>query len=508
VLLVAPHGGRRPLVDAAAPPPNLRVNDVYTPRVTELLAARLGAATVINRELDRNTLDLNRTSQVLRRAPWFLELLAQQLDLILARHAVAEVLFVHGWNIGQPKCDLGIGAVEINGVLEVPDGATLSVNEAYFRDRIAPLRAACADAGIAVSLGARYPASHRNNLLQLFTARLPETDNVAARRIASWGAGGRLQAVQIELGIPLRWPGVWRDRFITAVSETFAMSTSQAAMPQRSVSHRSSVATAALQFYDPAADVGLLAGVGRMGPRISGGRLLLFLGGQRIALFTGEDVRGGDVAPLVFGSDDDGMQLRFSGPMLRLPDARVYLDLEAALAQSELVEADVDLRFTPSQSNEMQFGGIEGFVEIGGARRRINTGGFANAGGLRASGASRQTMLAADFGGGDGILSRITGDATRSLTLHFTADAVRTLDDVQVIVSPDGDQYTPQWFELTCATQASIRAAPQSHMAILRPVGQGRYLRVTFGVARFEWGTQQGWGLYEHAVPVGAPRSW
>jgi hypothetical protein len=257
-----------------------------------------------------------------------------------------------------------------------------------------------------------------------------------------------------------------------------------------------------LQFYDPAADVGLFAGIGRMGSRISSGRLLLFLGGQRIALFTGEDVRGADVAPLTFGSDEHGMQLRFSGPMLRLPDARVYLDLEAALAQSDLVEADVELRFTPSQSNEMQFGGVEGFVDIGGARRRINTGGFVNGSGLRASGASRQTMLAADFGGGDGVLSRITEDATRSLTLHFSGDGVRALDDVRVIVSPDGDQYTPRRFELTCAAQASVRAEPLSHMAILRPVGQGRYLRVTFGVARFNWGARQGWGLYEHAVPV------
>src|SRR5262249_33502687 len=80
VLLVAPHGGRRPAVDATSPPPHLRVNDLYTPEFTDLLAARLDAATVINREQDRNTLDLNRSSQVFRDAPWFLDLLVQQIE--------------------------------------------------------------------------------------------------------------------------------------------------------------------------------------------------------------------------------------------------------------------------------------------------------------------------------------------------------------------------------------------------------------------------------------------
>jgi hypothetical protein len=39
-------------------------------------------------------------------------------------------------------------------------------------------------------------------------------------------------------------------------------------------------------------------------------------------------------------------------------------------------------------------------------------------------------------------------------------------------------------------------------MGILRPAGTGGYLRVTFGVARFQWGTEKGYGLYEHARPV------
>src|SRR5439155_5118450 len=72
-------------------------------------------------------------------------------------------------------------------------------------------------AGIAMSIGTRYPASHRNNLLQLFTPGRCDSDNPHVRQLAHWAAGGRVHAVQLELGIPLRWPGEWRERLVTAI---------------------------------------------------------------------------------------------------------------------------------------------------------------------------------------------------------------------------------------------------------------------------------------------------
>ena len=74
-----------------------------------------------------------------------------------------------------------------------------------------------ASLGIEVSIGAHYPASHPNNVLQLFTAQPRSADHPAVRQLSDWSRGGRLEAVQLELGIPLRWPGKWRDRFITVV---------------------------------------------------------------------------------------------------------------------------------------------------------------------------------------------------------------------------------------------------------------------------------------------------
>ena len=43
--------------------------------------------------------------------------------------------------------------------------------------------------------------------------------------------------------------------------------------------------------------------------------------------------------------------------------------------------------------------------------------------------------------------------------------------------------------------------------AVFQQAGQGSYLRVSFGVARFEWGAARGCGLYEYAAPVSSTRS-
>ena len=69
-------------------------------------STKLNAA---NPELDRNDLDLNRISQVTRCAVWFPALLERLIAAILERHERAEVVFVHGWNVAQAKCDIGVG---------------------------------------------------------------------------------------------------------------------------------------------------------------------------------------------------------------------------------------------------------------------------------------------------------------------------------------------------------------------------------------------------------------
>lgn len=511
LLFVAPHGGRRPHVDATAPPPRLRVNDIYTPEVTRELAGALAGGFVVNAGMDRNVLDLNRISQVRKRAPWFLELLTQEIAGIIARHSRVELVFVHGWNTGQATCDIGIGAIETPSGLQVPDGAHLTVDEAYRRQRIEGLRAACRQARIRVALGERYPGSHSNNLLQLFTRRAAQIDHPCAQRIAAWVAEGRINALQLELGIPLRWPGHWRDKFVAALAAAFAdVSAPQPeapAMRLRTQNPALSTTAAALQFYDANADVGMFAGIGQMGPRVTSGRLLLFLGGQRVALFTGEEVHadGHGVGPLRVSRRGNGMHLEFAGPMLRLDDAAVYLDLEAALTQSELVDAEVQVEFTPTSAPgaTAQFGALRGFVAVNGQCRDMEAGAFANAAAFRASGARQQTMLAAAFGSQSAVLARVVDGASDATGIHFTGRASETLRGLRIAVTTDGDAYTPRQFELTCAGVAPLRGHALSRMPILRPAGATGYVRVTFGIARFEWNGATGYGLYEHARPVG-----
>ncbi len=506
VLFVAPHGGRRPPVDADAPPPKLRVNDVYTPEVTRLAAGPLRAGWVINATHDRNALDLNRMSQVRQRAPWFLAHLTEEIAAILARHETAEIVFVHGWNVGQAKCDIGIGGVEAGGGVS-PVNRTLTVSDDYLHRRVACLRAACAASNIAAPVGEHYPGSHRNNLLQLFGRDYEYTDCVDARRIQGWVREGRVNALQLELGIPLRWPGPWRERFIEALISCFKdqiTARSGASAGSLRIPHPTrSTPPAALQFYDAAADVGMFAGLGPMSAHTTGGRLLLFLGGQRVALFTGEDAGHGraTVAPLDVARDADTTRLRFDGAMLLLGDAALYLDLEAALAASRVVSAQVELTFRCMRRGELraaEFGTVEGQACVDGRRIRIATAGFGNAGALRAAGLKEQTMLAATFGLEQAVLSRSEDGHTEAV--HFAGMHMSAQAGARLAITTDGDCYTPARLNLA-ANGIDLEAEPLSRMSILRPAGNG-YLRVTFGVAQFRWGDAHGAGMYEHACPV------
>ncbi|MBI3784887.1 MAG: hypothetical protein HY270_15955 [Deltaproteobacteria bacterium] len=515
MLLVAPHGGRRPPVDPSDPPPNLRVNDVFTPEVTRLLAERLDAGWVINEEVDRNLLDLNRTSQVLRRAPWFLDLLVREIEAIVARHDHAEVLFVHGWNVGQTRCDLGVGVTEIDGVVHVSDGALMTVSESYRVTRLAALREGAARRGIEVSFGAHYAASHQNNLLQLFTAHDRHPSIPAVGQLCEWARAGVLDAVQLELGIPLRWPGRWRDNLLDVLTATFAQRPLIASHSQKAATpyarrpapdESSATQSAALQFYDPAADLALLAGVGRIGPETLGGRLLLFLGGQRVALFTGEQPLAAQngVPPLFLCDDGKRLRVELAGPILLLDDSSTYLDLEAAFVESHLAAARVALEFAAEDGGggTVRFGTVRGEVEIDGSLRRISCSGFANVAALRAAGPGPATSLTATFESGPAFWSRAVDGNAEAVTWRFDTRGAETPSRSGLTAYVDADGFTPRRLEWQSHDGRVASGTPISRMAILRS-GPGGYLRVSFGVARFDCEGREGWGIYEHAVPVG-----
>src|SRR5215467_15048918 len=92
ILLIAPHGGRAGAAARAMLHP--KVNDLETAEITRELAARLGARALINTAMDRNELDCNRLSQVSQRAPWLLELIAEQVSGIVRSAGHATVLLI------------------------------------------------------------------------------------------------------------------------------------------------------------------------------------------------------------------------------------------------------------------------------------------------------------------------------------------------------------------------------------------------------------------------------
>jgi hypothetical protein len=375
LVLVAPHGGRRDPVRRPWSAGGLRTNDLHTAALAAELARATGAAALINDATDRNDVDLNRISEAEARAPAFLAALARLLDDTVARHGRATVLTVHGWNVVQPAVDLGLGCLPGAEPCVVP--ARAAVSSAFAAVGVPALVAACAARGITATLGARYPARQRENLLQLFTPRYRDDPRPLVRRIAAHA--GVTDAVQLELGIPLRWPGDWRDRWVEACRAALPALRGAASDRPPAVTVPRAVPAAGhpplrFEFTSPT-----LAGL--VGVEAERARLLLFPGGEELLLFTGErtvevgrHVAGLRVRPRPGG----GLLVEFRGPLLRFPDTSPFLDLERGLATALLTVAEVSLAFVPDVSES--FGSVSGAVLLDGAELPVRGGGFTEEG--------------------------------------------------------------------------------------------------------------------------------
>jgi hypothetical protein len=284
------------------------------------------------------------------------------------------VLTVHGWNVVQPAVDLGLGCVA--GPKPWAVDARAAVSPAFAASAVPALVAACAARGIAATIGARYPARARENLLQLFTPRYREDPRPLVRQIAA--RAGEVDAVQLELGIPLRWPGGWRTRLVAACRDALpALLGTPAGVPDVAMPCPTGASRAVplrLEFATPA-----LAGL--VGVEAERARLLLFPGGGELVLFTGERTvePNGRVGALDVRTLADGrLTVAFRGPLLRFPDPTPFLDLEQGLAGARLAEADVALAFSPDASGS--FGTVSGSVDLDGTRLLVDGRGFAEEG--------------------------------------------------------------------------------------------------------------------------------
>lgn len=396
----------------------MRVNDLHTASLTAELARRFDAAAVINEAGDRNDVDLNRIAETHERAPELLVRLAEVLQATIARHGRATVLTVHGWNVVQPAVDLGLGCAPGADPFQVSRRAAVSA--AFAETAVRGLVDACTARGIAATVGARYPARHRENLLQLFTPRYADDERDLVRTLAALAP--KVDAVQLELGIALRWPGQWRERLIAACGaalptllEPSGEATSRPSSPARAeapppIARR-------LEFTTPE-----LAGLMAVDPH--GGRLLLFPRTGGLVLFTGERVGGeadGAVGGLTTEAADDGrLAIRFRGPALQFPETTPFLDLETGLATARLIEAEVALDFVAAHATSGRdfgdFGHIAGRIvldahrtSVAGEAFREDAGAFGPWPRLRAAlhlpdGAALSLTVALDDGSARGYL--------------------------------------------------------------------------------------------------------
>src|SRR6185369_15467823 len=180
-------------------------------------------------------------------------------------------------------------------------GRRAAVSPAFAATALARLIAACGAAGIVATVGARYPARNAENLVQLFTMRYRDDPRPPVRALAA--AAPRVDAMQLELGIPLRWPGAWRQRLCASIVASLPELT---APRPRAAAPIAAPAAPAVAERPPACRLEFtsagMCGLAALDGGGGGGRLLLFLPGDRLFLFTGEQVgrdRGDGIGPLV-----------------------------------------------------------------------------------------------------------------------------------------------------------------------------------------------------------------
>jgi hypothetical protein len=558
LLLIAPHGGQAgPAARALLHP---KVNDLHTADITRELSGRLCAGAIINTGMDRNRLDLNRLSQVIDAAPWMIDLIVDRLEQIVERHSRATVLLIHGWNVIEPRVDLGVGLRSLGDTLRPPRGAHVSATERFINGTLLEFSDRLRRDGIKVSFGMRYPGGGANNLLQIFTQRHAASHFAGLRRLAALSARTALEAVQLELSVALRLPGRLRVATLDAIAEVFngkdhspARSEARVTIaPWRGASASSSapsfgkspqVASNAgplrvgLEFYDPAAQVGAMASFD-LGPRAAGARVMVLMGRESIALFTAEgrvEHSGHRIAlgPLALRSDSGRLVFEFHGPVVAVDDGSAYLSVEHALAKAALHDAMelraefepwalapagsapngaaiLELLANPKSVADAIFGRVTGHLAITGTKRGLNA--VARAGrsftGIGGGGFRSRRMVWAAFPDGaapHAIEARaVLGDnGGRYLSARVLDDGCWTPHEAEGLeMEPADSTRPPRRIRSTLMGRANglvLGGNVRSFVMLSRPGPAQSRIVTSLGFAAFRLGTHHGAGMFERS---------
>ncbi len=541
IVLVAPHGGRRP---ADAPiTDRIKVNDLYTAELTQTLAVQTRSHALINHTHDRNELDLNRVSQVKQEAPWFLAALVELLSALTAQHESVRVFFIHGWNVVQPVCDVGVGLRQHADKLMKAGKGEPTLDVAFFSDVVLPFYEAAREQHIDVAVGRRYAAAAKNNFMQVFSARFLHDASPQIRTLAELTVQGRINAAQLELGVGLRWPGPERDRFVRVFCHTLGNSLQDHTIsdPQRKrdfsafsfrretfleeqeTSYDSLLPLAwgreptrcTLHFHDPRNGLGVMGGV-EFDPRASvhSGRLLLSLGGTEMVLFTGEDARGPDpghvrIGQCVWRRQPRGLSISYRGTLMRFAHPQAFIRLEDGLAASWMEPAEVDLQLLFPAVNAscpalIQLCQLQGSVAFPDRKYIVNAWGFVDV--LRPDENDRllpRRLLSLPFGPDLGIfLARSeTPDGSHSSGIIYQHGDPQTLTPADWELEYAFAHGRPTRFSVSFSPSAPLSLECQGEtltaIPIVRHTHNGPALAVTFGLSRTVWQGREAYGIYE-----------
>jgi hypothetical protein len=346
-----------------------------------------------------------------------------------------------------------------------------AVSPAFADTAVRGLVEACAGRGIGATVGARYPARHRENLLQLFTPRYAADERGAVRALAALAS--RVDALQLELGIALRWPGVWRERLVDACVATrpllLAPPVHEAARSPASVADVHAGSTRRLEFTAPD-----LCGLMAIDPR--GGRLLLFPRDGGLVLFTGERV-GGEAEGVVGGLETrdtpgGGVAVRFRGPVLRFGETTPFLDLETGLAAAELVELELDLELQPTHAACAgaggDFGRVTGVAVVDRRRTAIAGGGFHEDGGAFGPWPRLRAAFTLPDGAGLAVTIALADGSAHGYLCRRGAHApVRT---ARYELAP-GHERVALEVELVDGEHLRLEASPRHRLPVVRTAG-------------------------------------
>ena len=540
IVLVAPHGGRRP---ASAPiKDSIKVNDLHTADLTQELVAQTGSYALINHSHDRNELDLNRVSQVKADAPWFLSALVELLSQLAAQHDSVRVFFIHGWNVVQPVCDVGIGLRQRAGELVQAGKGEPTLDVSFFSDVVLPFCEAAQEHDIDVAIGRRYAAAAKNNFMQVFSPRFLQDESPHIRMLADWTVRGKINAAQLELGVGLRWPGQERDRFVHVFRHTLGNSLQNGSASNQESDRDFSVFSfpaassedqetpydsllpwtserehtrLALHFHDPRSGLGVMGGL-EFDPTspVHSGRLLLSLEGTEMVLFTGEDTSGLDrghvqVGQFVWRRQPTGLSVSYHGTIMRFAHPQAFIRLEDGLAASWIEPAEVDLQllFPPFGADGaalIQLCQLQGSVSFPDREYPVNAWGFVDV--LRPDETDRllpRRLLSLPFGSDLGVfLARSeTPEGPRSSGIVYQNGTPHPLapEDWQLEYAFEHGRPTQFAVAFSASAPLSLQCQGETLTAIpiVRHTQQGPALAVTFGLSRTTWQGREAYGIYE-----------